>query len=471
MNPYHSPLAQAFSHPALADLSFPSEHQIHLSTDRFASLFNLTDLATASISTASATLCRLHASRLGTPYPAVDSEFEINQRLVNLWFGFSIKPTGFSLPNPWDEIAGDYKAKDGWIRLHTNAAHHKRAALKVLQCENSRDAVTAAVAQWPADRLESAIVDAQGCAAKMYSIEQWQSHPQGKHLQKAALVDWGFHSSPIPQQGNLNTSKAPLAGIKVLDLTRVLAGPIATRFLAAFGAQVLRLDPLEWSEPSIVPEVTLGKRCAALDLKSDTGKQQLIKLLKSADVLVHGYRADALEKLGFSTAQIRTINPRLICASLNAYGWQGPWKNRRGFDSLLQMSTGIAHYAMQRSNASHPVPLPVQGLDHATGYLLAATVIQGIELREQQGIITRSRCSLASTAKLLIDHSHHQQHSLLTALKNPPARAEDFSVTEEMTSWGNAQRLNFPVQFKHFDAQWQSGACELHSHPPQWLAS
>lgn len=122
----------------------------------------------------------------------------------------------------------------------------------------------------------------------------------------------------------------PLAGIRVLDLTRVLAGPIATRFLAGFGAEVLRIDPPDWNEPGVVPEVTLGKRCARLDLQQTADRERFRRLLASADVLVHGYRADALERLGFGADVRRALNPGLVDVSLNAYGWSGPWQTRRG---------------------------------------------------------------------------------------------------------------------------------------------
>src|SRR5690606_14976535 len=153
-----------------------------------------------------------------------------------------------------------------------------------------------------------------------------------------------------------------LAGIRVLDLTRILSGPIATRFLAGYGADVLRIDPIDWDEPAVAPDVTLGKRRARLDLRSPEGKATFEHLLQQADVLVHGYRSDALEKLGLGETRRRELNPGLVDVCLDAYGWTGDWRARRGFDSLVQMSSGIAHAGMTLLNKPIPTPLPVQAL-------------------------------------------------------------------------------------------------------------
>ncbi len=133
-----------------------------------------------------------------------------------------------------------------------------------------------------------------------------------------------------------------LAGLRVLDLTRVLAGPVATRFLAGFGADVVRIDPPGWDEPALEPEVTLGKSCARLDLRRDADRATFERLLSGADVLVHGYRPGALDGLGYGAAARQSLAPGLVEVCLDAYGWTGPWAGRRGFDSLVQMSCGIA---------------------------------------------------------------------------------------------------------------------------------
>ena len=148
---------------------------------------------------------------------------------------------------------------------------------------------------------------------------------------------------------------------------------------------MLRIDPPDWEEPGDVPEVTLGKRCAGLDLKTANGRAQLKALLQDADILLHGYRPGALDNLGLGRGVRASLNPTLIDVSLSAYGHSGPWAKRRGFDSLVQMSCGIADWGMHQAKSAVPSPLPVQALDHATGYLMAAAAIRGLRERDTHG--------------------------------------------------------------------------------------
>ena len=211
----------------------------------------------------------------------------------------------------------------------------------------------------PAAELEQQVVDRGGAAAVMYDAAAWRGLPHGlatagepplrvAPAASAAAVSW---AAVAPD--------CPLAGIKVLDLTRVIAGPVCTRFLAAHGADVLRLDPPVFEEvAALVPIVTPGKRCAALDLTTAAGRERFVDLIAGADVVVHGLRPGAMEALGFGTAELRSINPGLVTARLDAYGWCGPWAGRRGFDSLVQMSCGIAVAGGLAAGGDRPVPPP-----------------------------------------------------------------------------------------------------------------
>jgi hypothetical protein len=203
--------------------------------DHLPSCFPVSELALASIGAAATAVSALIG--LGTTAPPVS----VSSRLASLWFGWSIRPQGWEMPNPWDAIAGDYKAQDGWIKLHTNAPHHRAAALSVLGCAPSRDAVAAWVATWSGDALEDAIVAAGGCAARLRTAEDWAAHPQGQAVAAEPLILW---DAPIASAMSdwQPAPNRPLAGLRVLDLTRVLAGPVATRFLAGFGADVLRMN-------------------------------------------------------------------------------------------------------------------------------------------------------------------------------------------------------------------------------------
>lgn len=420
------------------------------------SAFAVTDLACASIAAAGQAVAELLQQQTGH-LPGI----EVDRRLASFWFATSLRPTGWEVPPLWDPVAGDYATRDGWIRLHTNAPHHRAAAQSVLGACTDRTAMAAKVAQWASADLEQAVVEAKGCAAQMRSWAQWQKHPQGLAVNAEPLVHFsnGKEQAPRPWQGSV---ARPLAGLKVLDLTRVLAGPTASRLLAGLGANVLRIDPPTWNEPGVVPEVTLGKRCARLDLHAPADRAVFESLLKDADILLHGYRADALQHLGFGIERRRQWAPGLIDVCLNAYGWSGPWQNRRGFDSLVQMSSGIAEAGQRWKQADKPTPLPVQALDHATGYLMAASVIRLLAERLRRGRGGSARLSLARTAKLLIEHEQGTDEALR------PEDAKDQSLQVEQTPWGAAHRLLAPLRIAGTPLQWALPATELGSHRAQW---
>jgi CoA-transferase family III len=423
--------------------------------DGLPSAFAVTALASAAIGAAALAVSELVGAVADAPPIVVD------RRLASLWFGLSIKPVGWTLPSPWDPIAGDYPTADGFIRLHTNAPRHRAVALSVLGCAADRGIVAEVVKHWPAEALEAAIVDAGGVAAAMRTLAEWEAHPQGRAVHAEPLIAMekagGASSDWRP------TAARPLAGVKVLDLTRVLAGPVATRFLAAYGADVLRIDPPDWDEPAIEPEVTLGKRCARLDLRRPPDRALFERLIAEADLFIHGYRPEALAALGYEDDARRALNPGLIDVRLDAYGWSGPWRNRRGFDSLVQMSTGIAAAGQAWRGAAKPVPLPVQALDHATGYLMAAAAVRGLALRASKGEATSARLSLTRTAALLI--ATPRDGSETKALK--PADA-DYSPAVEATGWGAAHRAAPPARIAGAPMSWTRPASRLGSAPAAW---
>ncbi|WP_247269621.1 MULTISPECIES: CoA transferase [Pseudomonas] len=420
------------------------------------SAFAVSDLACASIGAAGQAVSELLRQQTGH-LPAV----EVDRRLASFWFATSLRPIGWEVPPLWDPVAGDYATKDGWIRLHTNAPHHRAAAESVLGTCADRAAMAAKVAQWRSADLEQAVVEAKGCAAEMRSWAQWQQHPQGLAVNAEPLVHF-IDSQDEKANAWQGSVEQPLAGLKVLDLTRVLAGPTASRFLAGLGANVLRIDPPSWNEPGVVPEVTLGKRCARLNLQQPDDRAVFENLLKDADMLIHGYRADALEHLGFGAERRRQLAPGLIDICLNAYGWSGPWRNRRGFDSLVQMSSGIAEAGQRWKQADKPTPLPVQALDHATGYLMAASAITLLTERLRSGRGGSARLSLARTAKLLIEHGPGTSEALRAEAK------QDQDSRVEQTPWGPAHRLLAPVTISGTPLQWALPATELGSHRAQW---
>lgn len=420
------------------------------------SVFAVSDLATATIGAASVEVARLIGQASGTM-----PDVTVDRRLASFWYDLTFQAQGWEIPGIWDSIAGDYPTKDGWIRLHTNAPHHRAAAQRVLGDHADRAAIAPAVARWEAKALEQAVVAENGCAAEMRSIQDWQAHPQGMAVNAEPLIhlDWTDGS---PDGRDVDPAR-PLAGLKVLDCTRVLAGPACGRFLAGFGADVLRVDPPWWEEPLLEPDMTLGKRCTGLDLTQKSDRETFARLLAEADLFVHGYRSDALESIGFGFEKRRALSPALIDVSLDAYGWSGPWRTRRAFDSLLQMSSGIAHAGMLRRGADKPVPLPVQALDHATGYLMAIGALRGIAERRATGRVLRVRTSLARTAKLVIDNDPDVLDRPLV-----PRADADFWPKPEITGRGPALRLKPPVAIEGAAMRYDRPATKLRSSPATW---
>lgn len=425
----------------------------------FFSAFAVSELAATSLGLAT----QAAAALIATSRPECPSHpIIVNVRLTSRWFQQSFHPLNRAAPAMWDAFAGDYRSRDGWIRLHTNAAHHRLAMEQVLGAHADRAALAQQVQQWQASELEQAIIDAGGCAAEMRSTAAWQQHPQGQALQREPLFSWQT-TQPLAAPDWPLAEARPLMGIKVLDLTRIIAGPVATRFLASLGASVLRIDPPGWQEPTLDEEMSCGKRRAVLDLTRTADREQFIGLLREADVLVHGYRADALERLGFDAETLQALSPGLVDAGLNAWGWQGPWRNRRGFDSLVQMGCGIAERGMQWQQSDKPVPLPVQALDHASGYLLAAAVLEGLRRRVTEGHGCQVRLSLARTAWLLQQHPAGQ-----LAGSGIVPQVKDNQPCYELTQWGFGVRLKAASWLPGTPQIFATPGCKPGTHPATW---
>ncbi|WP_171235391.1 CoA transferase [Ruegeria sp. HKCCA6837] len=424
------------------------------------SAFAVSELATASFAAVGHEMARLmQALNLFSVKP----EITVDHRLASLWFGYSFKPDGWDMPSLWDAVAGDYKASDGWIRLHTNLTRHRAAALKVLGTPPDRDAVATAVKSLSIADLETAVVAEGGVAAAMRSRAEWLEHPQGRAVSRDPLIGWQGPRYVKLRDRPEATAKRPLAGLRVLDLTRVLAGPVSTRTLAGFGAEVLRIDPPDWDEPGVIPDISLGKHCAYMDLKTNDGMKRLQELLSQADVFVHGYRPGALDALGLTRAKRDELAPNRIEVTLDAYGWQGPWSTRRGFDSLVQMSAGIAHTGMGWAQADKPTPLPVQALDHATGYLMAAAVLSALSEAASGSSIMHAHLSLARTAELLAVLGKDDTEA---APINPTPK--DYNTETEASGWGPGHRLKPALKVGEASMHWDLPASKLGTSQPIW---
>jgi hypothetical protein len=316
-------------------------------------------------------------------------------------------------PTLWDPLAGDHLAGDGWVRLHTNYPAHREATLRALALppDADRAALGAAVAARSATDVEEAVVAAAAAAAALRTREVWRAHPQSEAVARRPLVEVSVGTAASSQAlaasdaggratGGRRTGARAGERPRVLDLTRVIAGPTATKVLAALGADVLRLDAPGFEElPALVADASAGKRCARLDLHDS----RVESLVAAADVLVCGLRPGALTRLGWPPERVARLNPGLVVAELSAYGDTGPWAGRRGFDSLVQTVNGMAAEGMDRAPADVPVPLPAQALDHASGWLLAAGVLHALTLRRDDGRGRHVGVVLARTGKWLDD--------------------------------------------------------------------
>jgi crotonobetainyl-CoA:carnitine CoA-transferase CaiB-like acyl-CoA transferase len=296
-----------------------------------------------------------------------------------------------------DAIAGLYRCGDGrWARLHTNLPHHRDGLLKLLGCDHDKRAVQRALEHWPAESLETAAAEAGLVVTACRSFAEWDGHLQGRAI--ANLPLFSIDKVGDGPRLKLTPAERPLSGIKVLDLTRIIAGPVCGRALAGHGAEVLLVTAAHL--PSMLPLVIdtgRGKLSATIDLRQSSGRETLAQLVRQADVFVQGYRPGAVAAHGFSAEEVARLRPGIIYASLSAYGHEGPWAYRRGFDSLVQTASGLNLAEAEAFGSPEPRALPAQGLDHATGYLLAFAIMAALQRRAEQGGSWHVRVSLAQT--------------------------------------------------------------------------
>ena len=370
-------------------------------------------------------------------------------------------------PPAWDAIAGVYKTGDRrFVRLHTNFPHHRAAVCKVLDCKPERDDVQAALMQWEAEAFETAAYAAGGVVAMMRSHDEWSALPHAKAL--AALPAIGIEKIGEAAPKPWPAGERPLAGLRVLDLSRVIAGPVAGRTLAAHGADVLLISgPDLPAIPWLTIDTGRGKLSAFAELKSEQGRGVLRDLLAQADIFSQGYRPRALASLGFSPEDAARINPGIVYVSLSAYGHAGPWAERRGFDSLVQTSTGFNHAEGQAAGIEGPKELPAQMLDHATGYLMAFGAMMAKARQAREGGSWHVRVSLAQTGRWLWNLGR-----VADGLKTEDLKGDAVSpfIEEVPSGFGPLRAVSHSAVLSKTPAFWARPAMPLGSHPPQWPA-
>src|SRR6266480_4953721 len=297
------------------------------------SSFRVAAAAQASIAATGLAAAQIWKSRSGQ---SQDVAVDMRHALVECRSERYLRVDGKPPPPAWDAIAGIYKTGDQrFVRLHTNFPRHRAAVCKVLNCRAERDDVQAALMQWDAEAFETAAY-AGGCVvAMMRSYDEWSALPHAKALAELPLISIDKIGEAAPKPWP--KGDRPLAGIRVLDLSRVIAGPVAGRTLAAHGADVMLVSgPDLPAIPWLTIDTGRGKLTSFVDLKSEQGRGSLRDLLAGADIFSQGYRPQALAALGFSPQNAARISPGIVYVSLSAYGHAGPWAERRGFDSLVQ---------------------------------------------------------------------------------------------------------------------------------------
>ncbi|KDQ62162.1 hypothetical protein JAAARDRAFT_121978 [Jaapia argillacea MUCL 33604] len=409
-----SSLPDNFESPAQrlwTSLSLPREplDRLHLSSTPDPAIDSSFKLGTAAQASTTIGLSGLSATHFHELRTGVVQDVSVDARHAALEFKSEAWYTiDGELPGSgslWDEIAGLYLTKDGYVRTHTNFPHHRQGILEILNCKPTREAVAAALLTWDAVEFETVAASRHMCASALRSFEQWDQHEQGKSLRDTPPVCISKVGDARKREVKADAAY-PLDGIRVLDLTRVLAGPVCGRTLAAYGADVLWItSPNLPSLPLLDAETSRGKRTTQLDLELPADIRTLESLVEDADVFLQAYRPGGLSEKGFGVKDVVNMRPGIVYASLTAYGWEGPWKDRRGFDSLVQTATGVnateGEAFAKHSGGTTPSPraLPMQALDHAAGYLLAFGINAALCKTVTEGGSWGVRVSLAAVGQ------------------------------------------------------------------------
>src|SRR5258705_29010 len=405
------------------------------------SSFRVAAAAQASIAAAGLAAAQIWKLRSGQSQDvAVDMRHAVVECRSERYLRVDGKPPGPT----WDAIAGIYKTRDQrYVRLHTNFRHHRDAVCKVLNCKPERDDVQAALMQWH---------------------QEWSVSPHAKALAELPLVRIEKIGEAAPKPWP--KGDRPLAGLRVLDLSRVIAGPVAGRTLAVHGADVLLISgPDLPAIPWLTIDTGRGKLTSFVDLKSEQGRDSLRDLLASADIFSQGYRPQALAALGFSPQHAARISPGIVYVSLSAYGHAGPWAERRGFDSLVQTATGFNHAEGQAAGVDGPNELPAQMLDHATGYLMAFGAMMAKARQSHEGGSWHVRVSLARTGQWLWNLGR-----VADGFKTEDLKGETVQpfIEEIPSGFGPLRSVRHSAALSKTPAFWARPAMPLGSHPAEW---
>lgn len=365
-------------------------------------------------------------------------------------------------PTIWDPMSGFYAVKDGWISIHCNFANHRAAAMKVLNSREDRKEAEAKSSSWEGQTLEDAIHAAGGCAGYVRTAEQWQEHPQAKAVALQPLLEITRIGDSPPEP--LPKAARPLSGVRVLDLTRVLAGPTCARSLAEHGADVLKISAEHLPDSGLVDlDTGIGKLSARLDLRREEDVEKLKHLAKTGDVFSQSFRPGALAARGFSPEALAKIRPGIVYVSLSAWGTMGPWRARRGFDTIVQSVSGMAH---RMAKDGKPRYLPVSAIDYTTGYLMAFGAAVALARRAAEGGSWLVGISLARIGKYIVDQGLVSRYDNLP--DDLPAAELDPLLAEMDSPAGRIRHLKPVLRLSATPPYWSRPPVPLGTHPAQW---
>ena len=429
--------------------------------------FRITETAAASLAAVGLAVSDLWELRTGRSQQVA---LDTRQATASLRSGTYLKMDDTPVSQARNEIRGVYPAKNGrWSYLHCNFPNHRAAALKVLGVPEDPDAVRKAVAQWDALELEEAIIAANGAGGMVRSMEEWAQHPQAAAIATLPLMEIIKIGDSPPEA--LPKGARPLSGIRVLDLTRVIAGPTCGRTLAEHGADVLKITGAHL--PSLGRQeydTGHGKYSAHLDLREAKDVEILRGLVREADVFSQGYRPGTLGSRGFSPEVLAQLRPGIVAVSLSAFSHAGPWASRRGFDTVVQTVSGITHRQGELFPGAVPGPqfYPVSAIDFLTGYLMAFGAMVALARRTREGGSWLVRISLAQVGRWLVERGQVPEADLKDVPKEfTPAELERWSMTSN-TPVGRLHHLAPVLRLSETPPRWDRPTVPLGYHQPVW---
>ncbi|MDE2684681.1 MAG: CoA transferase [Chloroflexota bacterium] len=429
--------------------------------------FRIGETASASLAAVGLAVSDLWELRTGRR-----QEIAINARraTASLRSGQYLKLGGAPVARERPSVMGVYPAKNGrWSYLHCNFPNHRDAALGVLGVPEDRDAVRRAVALWDALELEEAIIAARGAGGMVRSMAEWAQHPQSAAVASLPLLEIDRIGDSPPEP--LPEGSRPLSGVRVLDLTRVLAGPTCARTLAEHGADVLKVTAAHLPSSGIQEfDTGHGKLSTHLDLRDADDLEALRELVREADVFSQGYRPGALAQRGLSPQDLAQLRPGIVCVSLSAFGRVGPWAERRGFDTVVQTVSGITHRQGELFPGAEPGPqfYPVSAIDYLTGYLMAFGTTLALARRVREGGSWLVRISLAQVGRWLVNQGQVPEDKLRhVSPEFMPQEIENWSTETDVPA-GRLSHLAPALELSETRPYWVRPTVPLGFHDPVW---